>query len=345
MLKTSIRAPNTGNLIIGGTIIDSLYKELNDDQATKAPAKQLLEEAVTLGITYFDISPVFGPRCTTPVTETYMPKEINGMKIKISTKCGVIIKRQGKTTDQSRHKKDSDDCFTTENMAQHITVEDYSHEGILESVKQCKERLSREFIDCLRLHGVDNEDRFLEATAPGAAIDTMVELRSKGEIGEVSLELKKSRFLPQFVKNCPAGTFNNIQIPGSWNLINQDGYNLMVECQKMNIKVTIADVFAHGLLATTNNDGYSKSVALDIRYKLEKWKGLCKKYKMDMPVVALCFTVLPTLVEYVIIEIRDISTLQEIVKLLNKCSSGVPLELWKEAQKEGLIRHELKFPF
>ena len=47
-------------------------------------------------------------------------------------------------------------------------------------------------------------------------------------------------------------------------------------------------------------------------------------------------------VNYVAIGIRDAEKARVNVELFKKCESGVPLELWKEAQKLGLIRKDVE---
>ena len=338
MLKTSIRIPQVENLIFGGATIGCLFKEVDDDQA-----KMALEAAIKLGITYFDTAPFYGAGLSEKRIGSYVPTEVNGKKIKISTKCGRIIKDKSKITEDERVEHNYHDHYKTQNLHPGIPVAIYTHQGILESVKQSKERLGRDFIDCLRLHDAEDEERFAEATAPGAAIDTMVDLRDRGDIGEVSLGLNKSEFLYRYVQKYPSGTFDNIMMAGCWNLIDQDGYDLMVECQKKNIKVTNVGIFASGLLAGSNNYKYNANIPQDVKDKLEKWHNLCTKYKIEMLTVALHFAFLPTVVDYVSIGIRDAAKARANVELFKKSSSGLPLELWKEAQNEGLIRKEIKF--
>ena len=338
MLKTSIRIPTVEHLIFGGGTIGCLYKEVGDDQA-----KQVLEEAMKLGITYFDTAPWYGAGLSEQRIGAYVRKEVGGKKMKISTKCGRIIKDKINTTDQDRVEHCYPDEWKTDNYHQSIPVAIYTHEGTLESVKQSKERLGRDFIDCLRLHDAEDEERFAEATAPGAAIDTMLELRRKGEIGEVSLGMNSSDFLFRYVRKYPPGTFDNIMMAGCWNLIDQDGYDLLVECQKTNIKVTNVGIFASGLLAGSTNYKYDSKIPRDVKDKLEKWHALCAKFNIEMITVALHFAFLPTIVDYVAIGIRDAAKARANVELFNKSSTVVPLELWKEAQKQGLIRKEIKF--
>ena len=255
MLKTSTRVPTIENLIFGGSTIGCLYKEVTEDQA-----KDALEEAIKCGITHFDTAPWYGAGLSETRLGKYLPKEVDGKKLVISTKSGRIIKEKTKVVEGDRVEKGYSDGFKTDNYHKNIPVAIYTHEGIVESVKQSKQRLQRDFIDCLRLHDAEDEERYAEATAPGAAIETMVELKKKGEIGEVSLGMNSSEFLFRFVKKYPAGTFDNIMMAGCWNLIDQDGYDLLVECQNKNIKVTNVGIFASGLLAGSTHYKYNSNV-------------------------------------------------------------------------------------
>ena len=343
MLNISSKIPKVENLIFGGATIGCLFREVDEDQA-----KSALEEAVRQGITYFDTAPFYGAGLSEERIGKYVSKKQDNGKsydqtdIKISTKCGRVIKNKSEVTKQDRLEVTYSNEYKTQNIHPGVPVAIYTHEGILESVRQSRKRLGCDYIDCLRLHDAEDEERFSEATAPGAAIDTMVELRNKGEIGEVSLGLNESKYLLKFVQKYPVGTFDNIMMAGCWNLIDQDGYELMYECQKRNIKVTNVGIFASGLLAGSNNYKYNSKIPIDVRYKLDKWHAICKKYKIDMLCLALHFAFLPDVVNYVAIGIRDAEKARVNVELFKKCESGVPLELWKEAQKLGLIRKDVE---
>jgi len=338
MLKTSIRVPTIENLIFGGSTIGCLYKEVGNDQA-----KEALDEALKCGITHFDTAPWYGAGLSETRFGEYLPKEYNGKKVVISTKSGRIIKEKTKVTDKDRVESGYSDGFKTDKYHQNIPVAIYTHEGVVESVKQSKQRLKRDFIDCLRLHDAEDEDRYAEAIAPGAAIDTMVDMKKKGEIGEVSLGMNSSEFLFRFVKKYPAGTFDNIMMAGCWNLIDQDGYDLLVECQKKNIKVTNVGIFASGLLVGSTNYKYDSAVPQDVKDKVEKWRAIADKYNVKMITLALQFAFIPDVVENVAIGIRDAQKSRANAALFDKSVTAVPLALWKEAQAQGLIRKEVKF--
>ena len=57
-------------------------------------------------------------------------------------------------------------CTRKEILVEYLMQDHLStHEGILESVKQSKQRLKRDFIDCLRLHDAEDEDEAISSEA------------------------------------------------------------------------------------------------------------------------------------------------------------------------------------
>ena len=81
MLKTSIKTPKLDSLIFGGATIGCLFKEVDDEQA-----KGALQEALNLGVTYFDTAPFYGAGLSEKRMGKHVPKEFKGDRIRISTK-------------------------------------------------------------------------------------------------------------------------------------------------------------------------------------------------------------------------------------------------------------------
>ena len=103
MLNISPKIPKVENLIFGGATIGCLFREVDEDQA-----KSALEEAVRQGITYFDTAPFYGAGLSEERIGKYVRKyPYNGKSyeqtdIKISTKCGRVIKNKGEVTKKDR---------------------------------------------------------------------------------------------------------------------------------------------------------------------------------------------------------------------------------------------------
>merc|ERR1712176_1487707 len=76
-----------------------------------------------------------------------------------------------------------------------------------------------------------------EATEKGG-IEAMLQLRAEGKINEVSLGMNSSEYLLKYIRKYPTGTFDTIMMAGCFNLIDQDGLELLQECQARGIRVT-----------------------------------------------------------------------------------------------------------
>ena len=93
MLRISPHVPTIDNLIFGGSTIGCLYKEVPSYQANQA-----LYEALRLGVRYFDTAPLYGAGLSETRLGAYLPKNLDGKDILISTKAGRIIKEKKKVT-------------------------------------------------------------------------------------------------------------------------------------------------------------------------------------------------------------------------------------------------------
>ena len=77
----------------------------------------------------------------------------------------------------------------------------------------------------------------------------------------MSLGMNDPTYVRRMISGKPEGTFDSIMSAGAWNLINQDGYELMLECQKRGIKVHNAGIFASGLLVGGSHYKYAPAPA------------------------------------------------------------------------------------
>merc|ERR1712232_1117715 len=152
-------------------------------------------------------------------------------------------------------------------------------------------------IHCLRLHDAENPKRWAEATEQGG-VEAMVQLRAEGRIQEVSLGMNSSEYLLRFVREYPEGTFDSIMMAGCFNLIDQDGLELLQECQARGIRVANVGIFASGALWGGAHYKY-EGIPQEVAAKVEAWKALSEKYGLALPQVALNFALLPDVVDMV----------------------------------------------
>ena len=73
----------------------------------------------------------------------------------------------------------------------------------------------------------------------GGGVAELVKLREEGLINEVSLGMNDANFVRRMLHDNPAGTFDSVMMAGSWNLLDQDGGDVLLECQRRGVKVRV----------------------------------------------------------------------------------------------------------
>eukprot|EP00397_Hematodinium_sp_SG-2012_P053928 GEMP01064701.1.p1 GENE.GEMP01064701.1~~GEMP01064701.1.p1 ORF type:complete len:135 (+),score=28.76 GEMP01064701.1:298-702(+) len=126
-------------------------------------------------------------------------------------------------------------------------------------------------------------------------------------------------------------------VAGSWNLIDQDAYDLLVACEKKNIKVYNVAIFGSGCILGGAHYKYGP-IPSEVKEKIQKWRDLCDKYAIDISVVALNFAFLPDVVERVAIGMGNEKQVRSNAAIFGK---SVPKELWDEAKAQCLIRPDV----
>ncbi|CAJ1387307.1 unnamed protein product [Effrenium voratum] len=256
-------------------------------------------------------------------------------EVAVSTKVGrIIVPRPEASKYGHRVEADYDEAFPTQKYHNNVVVWDYRKEGVEEALRQCQRRLQRTLIDCVRVHDAESQERWQEACSQGGAVDTLVSMRRAGAIGQVSLGFNSMEFLLKSVKAFPVGTFDNIMVARTWNLLDQSAYPLLLECQNRGIRVHIAAPFCAGLLWGQSLFMYSSTVPVEATEKAKRWQDLGSSYGLSLPQLALAFAFLPACVERIAIGCASPEQVRSNVGL---CGVKVPAELWQRAKAEGLL--------
>lgn len=306
----------------------------------ESTAESTVLQALSLGIRYVDTAPWYGAGLSEQrlgkalATAQSTTKE----QVAVSTKVGRYMVTKAEAASHGT-RVDSGYDFNTENYHNNVPVWDYRKEGTEESLRQSRQRLQRNFIDCLRVHDAEDPERWEETCSPDGAIAVLVSLREKGEIGQVSLGFNSVPYLMKTIQKYPNGTFDNIMMARTWNLLDQSSYPLLLECQKRGIKVHLAAVFCAGLLWGQNFFMYRSEIPPELTEKVARWKELSTSYGFSLPQVALAFAFLPSCVERVAVGCASPEQVRGNVEL---CDVKVPLELWQKAQASGLLPQHLQ---
>jgi len=328
--------PQSSKLVYGASSLGCLYEEISEEQSIACVAK-----ALELGIRYFDTAPWYGAG----LSETRLGKALHGRTdVSISTKCGRIIKPLKEITLDDKVEKgyagSDGGQFFTDKFHMNRPCWDYTDNGTLESLRQSCERLGVDHIHSLRLHDAEDEERFAQATSPGGACDTMIRLKKEGKVKEISLGMNKHDYILRYLQKYP-GEFDSVMLAGCFNLIDNDSYELLVECQKQGVSVTNVGVFASGLLWGGSHYKYDNAIPNVVKDKVAKWSALALKHNLSLPLVALNFAFLPKVVEMVAFGANRADQVDANLALLDKV---VPVELWAEAKELGLIHESIPIP-
>lgn len=331
-LDLTNRVPTVKDLMFGASGLGCLYVDVPPEQATAT-----METVIQAGIDYFDTAPWYGAGLSESRVGEFLKA---GDGVKLSTKCGRHVKPLAEVDDaKERVERNYIGHFITDKYHKNIPVADYTAEGIKKSFQQSAERLQRKKIDCLRLHDAENPERWAEAT-DGGGVDAMIQLRKEGLIGEISLGLNRADYILKYLQKYPKGTFDNVMVAGAWNLIDQDGMELLQECQKLGVKVHNVGIFASGVLWGSSHYKYG-DIPAEVAKKVESWETLAVKHGLTLPQLALNFALLPTCVERVAFGCKKPEQVGNNVAL---CGKQVPLELWAEAKQMGLILEKVPLP-
>lgn len=336
-LSVTNRVALPEHLMFGASGLGCLYADVPPEQADAC-----LDAVWDAGVRYIDTAPWYGAGLSETRLGQYLAKhEDRAAALTLSTKCGRII-RPLSAVDQSDPRVQMNCLEGFPDMAKYhsdIPCADYTADGIMESFRQSCERLGCPTIHCIRLHDAEDDSKFEEATQQGG-IDAMVQLRREGKVKEISLGFNKAEYLLKFLRRYPKGTFDTLMSAGSFNLIDQDGLELLQECQRLGIKVTNVGIFASGILWGSAHYKYD-SVPPEVAEKAAKWKALAEKYGLKLPQVALAFSLLPDCVEMVAF---GCSQPEQVRGNLDLCGTAVPRELWAEAKARGLVAEAVPVP-
>eukprot|EP01052_Picozoa_sp_SAG31_P045941 SAG31_NODE_8592_length_1424_cov_0.971321_2_plen_119_part_01 len=111
-----------------------------------------------------------------------------------------------------------------------------------------------------------------------------------------------------------------------WNLFCQEGWPVLLECQRHGISVHIAGVFRFLYNGPTDDPPIAK--------KRAQWAALAEAHGVSLPAAALAFASLPSCATRVVSGFRFAS---EVGPTLAAAAEVVPVALWHAAVAMGLL--------
>ncbi len=247
-------------------------------------------------------------------------------------------------------------------------------EAARESLRASSERLKLVgHAGGLRFHDIaggtlpTTNDLIDAAVAPGGMIEGLRSLRDEGAILEVSLGMNANGDRPgsaarpggvagacptntepaqilRLIRRAPPGTFDSALISGGWNLLNQDAYEVFVECEARGIAVHNAGVFAGGIIVGgTPTERMPYAITPEVKEKVQQWKDLADEFEVPLAAVALRFAALPAVVSKLVIGFVSPDEVKATMTMLRD-GRRIPTMLFDKAKSMALIRPDIILP-
>ena len=344
------------------------------DMSCSPTADATIHAALALGIRDFDTAPMYGSgRC-----EERMGHALNSVEcpvplseIRVTTKSGRLM-REGGSEDGGYFWEQRVPAPVVD-PSKHLV--DYTFAGARLSLQESLVRLGNGAADgsafvglhSLRVHdpndtgydrrGPYSPDDIDACLAPGGHLEGLVGLRTAGLIQEVSLGMNSVGFnevgedraenVLRLIRGAPAGTFDSALLAYGYNLFNQDGVEIMLECEKRGIAVHVAGAFMMGVFDTTSDTkapppgGSNKSEST--AQQKQQWATLAKKHDVPLPSVALAFAFAPKVVTKIVLGMANPEQVADNMKYVEGTKS-IPAALWDEARALGLVAPGIPTP-
>jgi D-threo-aldose 1-dehydrogenase len=304
---------------LGCAQLGNLYRAMTDESAY-----EIVDEAWSQGIRYFDTAPHYG----LGLSERRLGTALAGRprdEYVLSTKVGRLIEANPAYTGVERDTQGFDVPATL------VRRLDYSRDGVLRSLEASLARLDLDRIDIAFVH--DCEDYVEEALA--GAVPALVELREQGVVSHVGLGMNFDKILTRFVRESDVDT---IMVAGRYTLLEQPALDeLLPLCVERGVRVMAAGVYNSGILATPSPGAtYNYEAAPpELVEKARRIAEVCTRFGVELPAAAIALVDAHPAVESVVLGASSVAQVRTNVA---RASVEVPAELWTALVEEGLLR-------
>lgn len=201
---------------------------------------------------------------------------------------------------------------------------DYSGERVRQSVRESKERLGLDTLPLVHLHDPENFP-FEHMTAPGGAVDALVELRAAGEVGKIGLA---GGPIPEMQRYLALGVFDAVLVHNRWTLLDRSAGPLIAQARAAGISLINAAVYGSGILADPTVKRYAyRPASTALVTAVDAMVAVCERYGTDIATVALQFSLRDPVVATTVVGMGRPSRLPAA---LTAASTALPEEIWDE---------------
>ena len=314
---------------LGGAPMGGFRATISDAEATA-----LTDAAYEGGVRYFDTSPFYGYgrselRMGTALRQR--PRE----DYVLSTKVGRILHPMAPG-------EKAPVGFRENGLPGFAPVFDYTYDGVMRSLEHSYMRLGLARIDIALIHDVDFwtikdrailDERF--KTVMDSGFRALDELRKAGVIGAIGVGINEADTSLRFIQ---AGNFDCMLLAGRYTLLEQGGLEAFLpECVKRNVSVVLGGPYNSGILTGGVKPGATHdyvAAPAHLIEKAQKIEAVCRRHGVELGAAAMQF---PLYHPAVCSVIPGALGAAEVKQNIARLSSRIPVELWSELKREGLL--------
>ena len=197
------------------------------------------------------------------------------------------------------------------------------------SFEESATRLGLDHIPLFHLHDPFHYVTFEEAFAAAGAVQGLSELKEQGLVGFIGIAAGEITLMRRYVNT---GMFDAMVTHNRYTLVDTRAEELLNEAANLGMGIFNAAPFGGGLLAGQGSKyAYRESSPMLLQW-VKRVHELCRLWALDLPTVALHFSLSSTLIHSTIV---GISSPLRMNQLQNMVRADVPEAFWDELRLFG----------
>ena len=316
----------------GTAPLGNLYKAISDEDA-----RATLDAAWDGGVRYYDTAPLYGLGLSETRLNAFLRSKPRD-EYTLSSKVGRLIQSCAPEYRAGVGKWFDVPC-RRENF-------DYSYDGVMRSFEHSFSRLGVDRIDILYVHDLcifshgskAISDMRIEEFFAGRGYDAMISLRDQGLISAIGGGVNEWEVCQTLAER---GDFDLFLLAGRYTLLEQQALDSFLPlCEKRGIGIVTGGPYNSGILATGAKPGafYNYDPAPEeIITRVNAIEAVCKAHDVRMVDAAFQF---PLLHPAHLALIPGGQSTVEMQSNLQAAAADIPVELWQELKKQGLMRED-----
>ncbi|WP_375388272.1 aldo/keto reductase [uncultured Amnibacterium sp.] len=205
---------------------------------------------------------------------------------------------------------------------------DYSGDRVRRSLEESRARLGLETLPLVHLHDPEFHD-FATMTAPGGAVDALVDARERGQVAHIGLAGGDVHQLRRYLD---LGVFEVLLVHNRWTLVDRSAGPLIEEAAARGLGVMNAAVLGGGILTgtrrTSDRYGY-RTAPRAVLHAVDRMHDVCRTHGTDLGTAAIRFSTREPRIHTTVV---GISKQQRIAPTLAASTADLPEVFWDELE-------------